>query len=130
MINRVWLSSVGLACLVAGLAAAPLAAGEQGQPARYDKTTMKEPKLVQKVPPQYPPDAKREGVEGTVILDAVIAKDGSVRETRVKQQADARLVSAARAAVEQWRYEPVRDPKGEPIEVIFSVTVLFKLDKK
>jgi TonB family protein len=130
MTNRVRLSSVGLACLIAGLAAAPLTAGEPGQPARYDKSALPEPKLIQKVPPQYPPDAKKEGVEGTVILDAVIAKDGSVRETRVKQEADARLVSAARAAVGQWRYEPVRDKKGDPIEVIFSVTVRFKLDKK
>jgi protein TonB len=130
MRNRVRQSAVVLGCVVSALAAAAPAAGVKGQATRYDNATMKEPRLIQKVAPQYPPDAKKEGVEGTVVLDATIAKDGSVRETRVKQEADARLVTAARAAVEQWRYEPVRNEKGEPIEVIFSVTLRFKLDKK
>jgi periplasmic protein TonB len=122
MIDRKWLLGVMLAGFVAGLVA-PVGAGtEQG--------SGKEPKLVHKVAPQYPPDAKKEGVEGTVSLEATIAKDGSVSETRVKQDADARLVSAARAAVKQWRYEPVRDAGGKAVDATITVTVRFALQKK
>ena len=122
MIDRKWLLGVMLAGLVAGLAV-PGGAGE-------GKGTGKEPKLIQKVAPQYPADAKKEGIEGTVVLEATIAKDGSVRETRVKQDADPRLVKAARAAVGQWRYEPVRDSDGKPVEATISTTVRFALQKK
>jgi TonB family protein len=130
MIKRVWFSSVILACFVGGLVAATTAAGDRSQAGRFDKRTMPEPKLIHKVPPKYPADAKKEGVEGTVVLDAVLGKDGAIRETRVKQGADVRLVDAARAAVEQWRYEPVLNAQGEPVEAVFTVTVRFKIDKK
>jgi len=125
MSNRVRLSSAALVCLVAGLAAASLWAGTPGEPSQ----ALKEPTLVHKVPPQYPADAKKEGIEGVVVLNAVIAKDGSVRETSVKQAADPRLVEAARTAVAQWRYEPVRDKQGEVVEATITVTVRFRLDK-
>jgi len=116
-----------LACLVGLLWASPLGAGTRKQPVRHDKRTMSEPRLVHKVAPVYPEDAKKEGVQGTVILDAVISKDGSVSETRLQEDADPRLVEAARTAVEQWRYEPVRDERGEPLEVLFTVTIRFAL---
>jgi len=113
-----------LVAAVAGLGAATLRAGE---PVRYDKTTMSEPKVVHKVAPQYPEDAKKERVQGVVVLDAVIAEDGTIRETRVVQGEDARLIEAARTAVGQWRYEPVQDEDGKPLELIFTVTIRFAL---
>ncbi len=122
MIDRRWLLGITLAGFVAGIAA-PAVAGDVKGPA-------KEPKLVHKVAPQYPPEAKKDGVEGTVVLEATLATDGSVRETRVKQDADPRLVTAARAAVGQWRYEPVRDAGGKAVEATISVTVRFALEKK
>jgi len=116
---------VGFAvAVIAGLGATKLQAGE---PVRYDKATMSEPKVIYKVAPQYPEDAKKEGVQGVVILDAVIAEDGTIRETRVVQGEDARLVEAARAGVGQWRYEPVRDEDGKPMELLFTVTIRFAL---
>ena len=120
--------NVLLALLVSGLGgvgAATLLAGQA--PVRYDPKTMSEPKVIHKVAPHYPEDAKKEKVQGTVILDAVIAKDGSVRETRVVKGKDDRLVKAARTAVGQWRYEPVRDKDGKPMELLFTVTIRFAL---
>ncbi len=110
--------------VIAGLGAATLEAGE---PVRYDEATMSEPKVIHKVAPQYPEDAKKEGVQGAVVLEAVIAEDGSVRETRVLKGEDARLIDAAREAVGQWRFEPVRDEDGEPMELLFTVTIRFAL---
>lgn len=89
-----------------------------------------EPAAIHKVAPTYPKDAKEEGVQGIVVLDAVIAEDGSVRETRVLKGEDARLVASAQSAVGQWRYEPVRDAKGKPMEVVFTVTIRFVLSDK
>ena len=124
MIDRKSVLVATLACFVAGLGAAMAAAGE---PVPYDEKTMSEPKAIQKVPPRYPEDAKKEGVQGVVILEALIAEDGSVRETRVKSGEDTRLVDAAREAVGQWRFEPVRDEDGDPIELLFTVTIRFAL---
>ncbi|MCG6925755.1 MAG: energy transducer TonB [Acidobacteria bacterium] len=124
MIDRRTLLVGMLVAVVAPLGAAALQAGE---PVRYDEATMSEPKVIHKVAPRYPEDAKKEGVQGVVVLDAVIAEDGTVRETRVVQGEDARLVEAARTAVGQWRYEPVRDEDGKPMELIFTVTIRFAL---
>jgi TonB family protein len=117
-----------VACGLLALSAAPSWAGTKKHRVRYDKETMQEPKVVHKVAPQYPADAKEEGVQGVVVLDALIGEDGSIRETTVQEGADARLVEAARTAVAQWRYEPVKDEDGNPIELLFTVTINFKLN--
>jgi TonB family protein len=113
-----------LVAAVTVLGAATLLAEE---PVRYDETTMSEPKVIHKVAPQYPGDAKEEGVQGAVVLEAVIAEDGSVRETRTVRGEDSRLVEAARAAVGQWRFEPIKDEEGKPMELLFTITVRFAL---
>jgi protein TonB len=88
---------------------------------------MSEPKVIHKVAPRYPEEAKKEGVEGSVVLEAVIAEDGAVRETRVVKGEDSRLADAARTAVGQWRFEPVRDEDGDPVAILFTVTIRFAL---
>jgi len=127
MVNREKLLFGTLVCFAAGVVTPAARAGREKQPVRYDKQTMSEPRLIHKVAPQYPEGAKQERVEGIVILDAVIAEDGSIRATSVEKGEDARLVEAARNAVGQWRYEPVRDEGGEPMELVFTVTIRFKL---
>jgi outer membrane biosynthesis protein TonB len=47
---------------------------------------------------RYPDNARKEGVQGIVVLDAVIGADGRIRETRVVKGEDARLVDVARVA--------------------------------
>ena len=84
-------------------------------------------KLVHHVSPAYPLDARSQGVEGTILMEAIISKDGiplnlSLRNTLVDQ----RLAQAALEAVRQWRYEPTR-LNGQPIEVVTTVTVAFQL---
>jgi TonB family protein len=113
-----------LAAAIAGLGAATLPAGE---PVPYDEATMGEPKVIHKVAPQYPEDARKERVQGAVVLEAVIAEDGSVRETRVLKGEDSRLIEAARVAVGQWRFEPIEDDEGAPIELLFAITIRFAL---
>ena len=124
MIDRKSVLVVTLACFVFGLGAATASAGK---PVRYDEATMSEPQKIKHVNPIYPTEAKKEGVQGTIVLQALIAEDGTVRETSVLEGEDARLVDAAREAVGQWLFEPVRDEDGEPIAVLFTVTIRFAL---
>jgi protein TonB len=81
--------------------------------------------LIHRVNPEYPPLAKQVHAQGTAILEATIAKDGSVRDVRIVS-GHPLLTKAAKEAVEQWRYKPFI-LNGEPIEVITTVTVTFTL---
>ncbi len=84
-----------------------------------------EANLIHDVTPQYPPEAGRARIEGTVVLMAVISKDGSVLDVRVESGLPI-LAQAAIDAVKQWRYKPyVID--GEPVEVDSRITINFTL---
>jgi protein TonB len=64
-------------------------------------------------------------MEGTVILEATIGKDGMVKDVRVIRSAPM-FDEAALAAVRQWRYT-VPMLNGQPIEILMTVTVHFGL---
>lgn len=85
-------------------------------------------KLVYRVPPMYPLHAKESGIQGTVVLQGIIAKDGTLLSLSVMSQSvDAELAQAARDAVSQWRYEPTL-LNGQPVEVVTTITVNFHLE--
>ena len=77
------------------------------------------------VPPEYPEDARQAGVQGTVVLDAVVNPQGAV--TRVKfVSGPEQLSPAAIDAVRWWRYEPYL-VNGQPATVETTVAVDFRL---
>ncbi len=82
-------------------------------------------RLIRKVTPLFPPLARQARIQGTVRLQAVIAKDGSIQELQVLA-GHPLLVQAALDAVRQWRYQPTL-LNGEPVEVITTVDVVFTL---
>jgi periplasmic protein TonB len=86
-----------------------------------------EANLIHDVAPTYPPEAGRARIEGTVVLLAVIAKDGTVRDVRVESGLPV-LAQAAIDAVKQWRYKPYL-LNGEPIEVDSQITINFTLSR-
>ena len=79
------------------------------------------------VAPIYPAIAQRASIEGVVIIEAVIAVDGSVRDARVLRSVPL-LDRAALDAVKQWRYVPTR-LNGVAVPVIVTVTVQFRLQR-
>jgi protein TonB len=86
-------------------------------------------KMVSLARPAYPPECKAAGIEGSVMLRAVIGKDGSILKLeQVNQLVDRRLVEAAMEAVKQWKYQPTL-LNGEPVEVLTEVDVNFTLTK-
>ncbi|HXJ87586.1 MAG TPA: energy transducer TonB [Candidatus Binatia bacterium] len=83
--------------------------------------------LLTKVVPVYPPLARQARIQGEVVLDAIISRDGTV-ERLTALSGHPMLVPAAIDAVKQWRYKPyVVDGKPVPIET--HVTVNFSLVK-
>jgi len=81
--------------------------------------------LVHEVKPQYPPLARQARVQGTVVLQAVIGKDGTVQNLQVLS-GHPMLTRGAMDAVKQWRYEPCY-LNGEPVEVDRQININFTL---
>jgi protein TonB len=90
-------------------------------------TSVNMPTKVHDVAPIYPAIAQRASLEGVVIVEAVIAVDGSVRDARVLKSVPL-LDGAALDAVKQWRYAPTR-VNGVAVPVIVTVTVQFRLQR-
>jgi TonB family protein len=84
-------------------------------------------KILDKKTPVYPEGAKAAGVQGTVILHAVIGMDGKPLSLGVmNEQIDPELARAALEAVSQWRYQPTL-LNGQRIEVDTTIKVSFSL---
>jgi protein TonB len=81
--------------------------------------------LVSQAKPEYPMIAKTAHVSGTVILHAIIAKDGSIQELQYVSGPPL-LMKSAMDAVKQWRYKPTQ-LNGDPVEVDTTISVVFSL---
>jgi len=82
-------------------------------------------KLVNKVQPLYPPLARQTRISGTVVLHAIIGKNGTVQQLQVVS-GHPLLVQSALDAVRQWRYQPTL-LNGDPVEVDTEIDVVFSL---
>ena len=78
-------------------------------------------KLIHQEVPKYRREARDAHIQGTVIIHAVIAKDGSIREAHVVEGVCV-LAEPAMDAVKKWRYSPTL-LLGEPVEVDTTISV-------
>ena len=74
--------------------------------------------------PVYPAMAKARHVQGTVVLHAIIGKDGKIHNLDVVSSPDPYLTTAAEEAVREWTYRPYL-LSGEPVEVDTTINVNF-----
>jgi protein TonB len=81
--------------------------------------------LIRKVQPNYPPLARQARIQGSVLLQAEISKDGSIENLHLLS-GHPMLAPAAIEAVKQWKYKPYI-LNGEPVEVETQITVNFTL---
>jgi protein TonB len=81
--------------------------------------------LLRKVQPAYPPLARQARIQGSVLLQAEISKDGSIENLHLIS-GHPMLAPAAIEAVKQWKYRPYI-LNGEPVEVDTQITVIFSL---
>jgi protein TonB len=71
--------------------------------------------------------ARQAGVEGSVVLNAMVDKTGKVSDVQVVS-GNSLLAAAAVQAVREWRYQPY-ELNGEPIKVAVKITLNFQLTK-
>jgi TonB family protein len=86
---------------------------------------IKEPRKIRDVKPVYPQDALAAGVQGVVIMEAVIGPAGNVTDAKILRSVPL-LDQAALDAVRQWEFTPTL-LNGVPVPVIMTVTVNFSL---
>jgi periplasmic protein TonB len=110
--------------IVGGAAPPPPPKPVQTGPVRIGGNVM-QAKAIDRVQPQYPAIARAAHVQGTVVLHAIIAKDGTVQQLQL-MSGPPLLVNAAMDAVRQWRYSPT-ELNGEPVEVDTTIQVVFTL---
>ena len=104
-LSRRFLSSL---LLIAALALGPGSASAAGHRA-----------IVTRVPPVYPELARRMHVSGVVVVQLVVAPDGSVSDAKV-ESGHALLGTAAQDAVRRWRFEPATETTSMTVDVTFA----------
>ena len=88
---------------------------------------VKAPVIITRAEPQYNEEARQARIQGIVILEVLIDKTGAVREVTVLKPLPFGLSEAAAEAVRQWTFVPATKD-GEAVDVVFNLTVNFKLD--
>ena len=84
------------------------------------------PTVLREVRPDYTEDGRRRNIEGDVVLEIVVRRDGMVGDVKLLQGLGAGLDQRAMEAVRQWRFSPAQR-QGLPVDVIVEVAVEFKL---
>ena len=111
-------------------AVAPTSSGAPAAPGSPYKIggTVTPPSLLHKVEPQYTEEARRTGLEGTVVLNVVVTSEGNTRDMRVVRSLGMGLDEKAIEAVSKWKFSPgMKD--GKPVDVQASIQVNFRLLK-
>lgn len=86
-------------------------------------------RLLVSVPPVYPAEARDAGVQGEVLLEGVIRKDGTVHGIREVRSPSPLLTRSAKECVSRWRYQPAQ-LNGQPVEAVTKIKVQFELEEK
>jgi len=101
----------------------PVASGSPAAPLRVGGNVTA-PRKIRHVPPIYPADAVAAGVEGEVVIEAIIGTDGTVKDATVVKSVPM-LEEAALGAVRLWQFTPTK-LNGVAVEVIITVAVKFE----
>lgn len=88
------------------------------------------PEPLTRISPTYPPEAREAGIEGTVILQLLISKEGKTAKTNIIQGVDGSgLNDAAVTAIKDMSWKPALF-NDEPVSVWITLPLHFKLDKE
>src|SRR4051812_7471722 len=84
-------------------------------------------RIVKQVMPKFPTGASRFGIGGDLVVQIVIDKNGQPTLPRIVHSLPAPTLSfVALEALKQWQFEPARQ-NGEPVSIVFDLTVHYKL---
>ena len=122
-----WISRAGLTvfaiCVIGSFAQENSPAPEKVFRAGGDVSA---PRAIYVPDPDYPDEARKKKIQGTVILSIVVGSDGSVHDVKIKRSVGYGLDEKAMEAVSQWQFEPGRK-EGKPVAVPMDVEVTFLL---
>ena len=101
---------------------------EVRHPVRYvEDGELSEPKVIHKVNPRYPEEARKEKIQGVVVCEAIIDINGKVVDPKVLESAHDVLEQPTIDALEQWTFEPSRNSDGEAVDVLYEITIRYRL---
>lgn len=105
---------------VSQLEPAPAAAALIAMPAPR-VITLQPPRLLSKVDPEVPARLQRRGARRTMVMvEMMIAADGSVNDVRLRDSTDEELETSVREALRQWRYEPQPMARPHTVQLVFE----------
>jgi TonB family protein len=110
----------------AGAGVGPGSGGGTGGGPYRPGSGIEPPRLLREVKPNYTEAARREAVEGDVLLEVIVLADGSVGEVRVVRGLGFGLDERALRAMRQWRFRPA-ERRGVPVSVLVEVAMSFRL---
>ena len=84
------------------------------------------PQIVYRIDPTYSEDARKARYQGTVVIEAIVKKDGSVDVIRVVRSVGYGLEERAMNALRQWKFNPARR-NGQAVDVAVNIEVNFRL---
>lgn len=84
--------------------------------------------LLRRVEPEYPEEARKQGIQGVVVLEVHIGADGTVQDV-VVVSGPPELVEASKDAVKQWKFKTYTE-NGQPMEMQSRVSLNFKLPRQ
>ena len=132
MVLRAWPLIVALVSVCAAQTAPPAANySDSCTPGQYskEKPCATAPRGIYTAGPEYPESARRDRIEGTVVLQVKVSKECRASDIKVLRSVGHALDEAAIKAVSQWKYQPAT-LNGEPVEVLTQVTVNFRLSSE
>jgi len=106
----------------------PLRLSAAEQEKAKEAAEVQRPQILSHSAPQYPPAARKAKVEGTVVIESIIDREGGITNARVLRDQSLGLGLSAVEAVCGWRFKPAT-LKGEPVKVYYVLTVNFKIEK-
>ncbi|MCY4660384.1 MAG: energy transducer TonB [Acidobacteria bacterium] len=110
----------------AGAGVGPGSGGGTGGGPYRPGSGIEPPRLLREVTPEYTEAARREAIEGDVLLEVIVLADGSVGEVRVVRGLGFGLDERAVRAMRQWRFHPA-ERRGVPVGVLVEVAMSFRL---
>lgn len=88
---------------------------------------MNPPEKLHAPQPQYTEIARKARIQGVVIVQAIIDKDGNVTSVKLLKGLPMGLDQAALDAIKQWKFKPATLADGRPVAVYYTLTVNFQL---
>ncbi len=119
-------STIALDDVVFGIPEAPPAVAEVPEGPIHVGGDVKAPEKINAPEPQYTEIARKARVQGVVIVQAIIDKEGNVTNVKVLKGLPMGLSEEATRAIQQWKFKPAT-LNGKPVDVYYNLTVNFRL---